>query len=62
MRGQVKAGVGDAIDGFAKRGFRSLGVGRTDAPGHWQCLGVLPLFDPGSTASLSPGGTLLLSR
>jgi H+-transporting ATPase len=44
--GQVKSVVEEAIDGFAKRGFRSLGVARTDAQGQWQFLGVLPLFDP----------------
>jgi H+-transporting ATPase len=43
---QVKSAVGEAVDGFAKRGFRSLGVARTDARGAWQFLGVLPLFDP----------------
>jgi H+-transporting ATPase len=43
---QVKASVDQAVDEFAKRGFRSLGVARTDAQGHWQFLGVLPLFDP----------------
>jgi len=44
--GQVKLAVDEAIDTFAKRGFRSLGVARTDAQGQWQFLGVLPLFDP----------------
>jgi H+-transporting ATPase len=43
---EVRAAVGDAVDGFAKRGFRSLGVARTDDRGQWQFLGVLPLFDP----------------
>jgi len=44
--GQVESIVDEAIDRFAKRGFRSLGVARTDAQGQWQFLGVLPLFDP----------------
>jgi H+-transporting ATPase len=44
--GQVKSVVDEAVDGFAKRGFRSLGVARTDIQGQWQFLGVLPLFDP----------------
>jgi H+-transporting ATPase len=44
--GQVTPAVDAAIDGFAKRGFRSLGVARTDAQSQWQFLGVLPLFDP----------------
>jgi len=44
--GLVKSVVNKAIDEFAKRGFRALGVARTDAQGQWQFLGVLPLFDP----------------
>lgn len=44
--GAIKPAVEKAIDGFAARGFRSLGVARTDAQGAWQFLGVLPLFDP----------------
>lgn len=31
---------------FATRGFRSLGVARTDVEDRWQFLGVLPLSDP----------------
>ena len=43
---QVRSSVEEAVNGFAARGFRSLGVARTDAQGQWQFLGVLPLFDP----------------
>ena len=35
-----------AVNEFAARGFRSLGVARADGEGQWQFLGVLPLFDP----------------
>lgn len=35
-----------AVDQFAARGYRSLGVAQTDEDDHWQFLGVLPLFDP----------------
>lgn len=42
----VKAAVETAINDFAGRGFRSLGVARTDDGDRWQFLGVLPLFDP----------------
>jgi H+-transporting ATPase len=42
----VKAQVVKAIDEFAARGFRSLGVARTDQGGNWQFLGVIPLYDP----------------
>ena len=43
---EVKAAVDKAVDDFAARGFRSLGVARAEADGKWQFLGVLPLFDP----------------
>jgi H+-transporting ATPase len=43
---EVQPVVEKAIKGFAARGFRSLGVARTDYDGTWQFLGVLPLFDP----------------
>ena len=44
--GEVKPVVDKAVDEFAARGFRSLGVARADGDGKWQFLGVLPLFDP----------------
>jgi H+-transporting ATPase len=43
---QVKPAVEKAVNEFAARGFRSLGVARADTQGPWQFLGVLPLFDP----------------
>ncbi|NNM59632.1 MAG: plasma-membrane proton-efflux P-type ATPase [Legionellales bacterium] len=43
---QVQAEVTKAVDEFAARGFRSLGVARAEGNGHWQFVGVLPLFDP----------------
>jgi H+-transporting ATPase len=42
----VKDAVDKAVDDFAKRGFRALGVARADGDGKWQLLGVLALFDP----------------
>ena len=44
--GRARDEVEKAIDEFAVRGFRSLGVARTDAEGKWNLVGVLPLFDP----------------
>jgi H+-transporting ATPase len=44
--GQVKTAVEEAVNAFAARGFRSLGVARAEGDGPWQFLGVLPLFDP----------------
>jgi H+-transporting ATPase len=43
---QVQADVEKAVNEFASRGFRSLGVARADAQDRWQFLGVLPLYDP----------------
>ena len=43
---QVKADVDKAINAFAARGFRSLGVAQAAGEDDWQFLGVLPLFDP----------------
>jgi H+-transporting ATPase len=43
---QVKTAVEKAVNEFAARGFRSLGVARAEGNGQWQFLGVLPLFDP----------------
>ncbi len=35
-----------ATEDFARRGFRSLGVARTDDAGNWRLVGILPLYDP----------------
>ena len=43
---QVRPEVTRAIGEFAARGFRSLGVARTDDHGDWQFQGILPLYDP----------------
>jgi len=43
---EVKPAVEKAVNEFAARGFRSLGVARADQEGKWQFVGVLPLFDP----------------
>ena len=46
----IQARVDQAVNGFAARGFRALGVARADGPpdhdGAWRFLGVLPLSDP----------------
>ena len=42
LTGQVNA----AVDRLAEKGYRPLGVARTDASGHWRNLGLLSLFDP----------------
>jgi H+-transporting ATPase len=43
---EVEPAVEKAVNDFAARGFRSLGVARADQEGQWQFAGVLPMFDP----------------
>jgi H+-transporting ATPase len=43
---QITSAADNAVNDFAARGFRSLGVARADGDGGWQFVGVLPLFDP----------------
>jgi H+-transporting ATPase len=42
----VREEVESAIDKFASRGFRSLGIARSDGDKKWRFLGILPLYDP----------------
>jgi H+-transporting ATPase len=42
----IQSRVEQAVNEFAARGFRSLGVARTNEQGQWQFLGVIPLSDP----------------
>ncbi|MEZ6131420.1 MAG: plasma-membrane proton-efflux P-type ATPase [Planctomycetaceae bacterium] len=42
----IRPQVDEAIARFAARGFRSLGVARTNEQSQWRFLGVLPLYDP----------------
>jgi H+-transporting ATPase len=44
--GQVAKQVEEATQDFARRGYRSLGVARTDENQRWRFVGLLPLFDP----------------
>jgi H+-transporting ATPase len=43
---KIKADYDKAINEFASRGFRSLGVARTNGNDKWQLIGIIPLFDP----------------
>jgi H+-transporting ATPase len=43
---QVQEEVEKAVNVFAQRGFRSLGVARASDDGRWKFVGVLPLYDP----------------
>jgi H+-transporting ATPase len=47
LAGSTDAAILDGwIEEFAKKGFRALGVAKTDGDGHWRYLGVIGLFDP----------------
>ena len=58
---EVTPAVEKAVNEFAARGFRSLGVARTDEQGAWKFLGVLPLYDPpreDSKATIATAGKM----
>ncbi len=44
--GDFASAADQAVNDFAARGFRSLGVARATANGPWRLVGVLPLSDP----------------
>jgi H+-transporting ATPase len=44
--GKAKTAIDKAVNDFAARGFRALGVARAEGGGKWRLQGVLPLFDP----------------
>ena len=54
---RLREQVNKAVNEFARRGFRALGVARADAGGAWSILGVLPLYDPPRPESRSTVAT-----
>jgi len=42
----IKTKVEQAVNDFAAKGYRTLGVARSENNGLWQFLGILPLYDP----------------
>jgi len=42
----IKKKVEEAVNNFASKGYRTLGVARSENNGLWQFLGILPLYDP----------------
>jgi len=46
LEGDVEAKSKQAVDELASKGYRTLGVARTDNGDAWKFLGILPLFDP----------------
>lgn len=43
---EVSDKVGEDIDSFAAKGYRALGVARTDKENKWQFAGLIALYDP----------------
>jgi H+-transporting ATPase len=46
LEGDIEAKAQKAVDELASKGYRTLGVARTDNGDAWHFLGILPLFDP----------------
>ena len=44
--GDVEKDVTDSIGKFASKGYRALGVARTDEKEVWKYVGLIPLYDP----------------
>ena len=42
----TKAEANQAVNNFAAKGYRTLGVAQAEDGGPWQFLGILPLYDP----------------
>jgi H+-transporting ATPase len=43
---ETKAKIDQAINDFAAKGYRTLGVARAEGRDSWKFLGILPLYDP----------------
>jgi H+-transporting ATPase len=42
----IEATVDEKVNSLATKGYRALGVARTDSKGSWQFAGLIPLYDP----------------
>lgn len=45
-KSEIEQNVNNKINEFAHRGFRSLGIAKTNEKNEWQFVGVISLFDP----------------
>ncbi len=43
---EVGAEIEKEISDFAEKGYRALGVAKTDDQGKWKLIGIIPFFDP----------------
>jgi H+-transporting ATPase len=44
--GDISTKVEKIVNEFASKGYRALGVAKTDVQGNWQYAGLIPLYDP----------------
>jgi len=42
----IASEVNEVVNAFASKGYRALGVARTDAGGKWRYVGLIALYDP----------------
>jgi len=43
---EIESRVNEIVNAFAGKGYRALGVAKTDARGKWQYVGLLGIYDP----------------
>ena len=46
LEGEQKTRADEIVDNLAAKGYRTLGVARSDEEDRWKFLGILPLYDP----------------
>ncbi len=45
-REEIESRINEIVNTFAGKGYRALGVAKTDARGKWQYVGLLGIYDP----------------
>jgi H+-transporting ATPase len=45
-RDSISSEIEEVVDAFASKGYRALGVARTDPEGKWHYVGLIALYDP----------------
>jgi H+-transporting ATPase len=43
---KIELDVNKNVDNLAEKGYRALGVAKTDEKGKWKFVGIIPLYDP----------------
>lgn len=46
LEGGEEQSAGEVVASFAAKGYRTLGVAKTDPRGNWEFAGIIPLYDP----------------